>query len=92
MAQITKQSQQKKLCEPEKSIDGFLNQRRTFASNFYLKRIMKRQYIKNIINIETINVNFFQENVNDKYKFCVTLVNLEGYVANILLQLQSVTE
>lgn len=77
MAQITKQSQQKKLCEPEKTIDGFLNQRRTFASNFYLKRVMKRKYIKNIINIETINVNFF---------------DLEGYVANILLQLQSVTE
>lgn len=76
MAQITKQSQQKKLCEPEKTIDGFLNQRRTFASNFYLKRVMKRKYIKNI-NIETINVNFF---------------DLEGYVANILLQLQSVTE
>ena len=77
MAQITKQSQQKKLCEPEKTIDGFLNQRRTFASNIYLKRVMKRKYIKNIINIETINVNFF---------------DLEGYVANILLQLQSVTE
>ena len=64
----------------------------TLPNNFYLKGIMKQHYIKNNKNLVTRNVDFFQENVNNKYKLCFTFVDLEGNVANILLQLQNVTE